>query len=77
MAPEEADKGRLWEAETEALDNGKAYLIDPKSNSEHATYAQKKHTHITLLPKLRSCKNTTIIGNNYGQRAYSPFNDRD
>lgn len=40
VAPEEPDKGRLWEAETEALDNGKAYLIDPERNSEHATWAR-------------------------------------
>lgn len=39
VAPVESDKGRLWEAETEALDNGKAYLIDgPTRNTEHATY---------------------------------------
>lgn len=53
VALEEADKGRLWEAETEALDNGKAYLIDgPTSNSEHATYTQNTHTHTntTRLP---------------------------
>ncbi len=54
VAPVESDKGRLWEAETEALDNGKAYLIDgPTRNTEHAMYTHKHtytHTHITRLP---------------------------
>lgn len=54
MAPVEADKGRLWEAETEALDNGKAYLIDgPTRNSEYATHTcthTHTDTHKTCLP---------------------------
>lgn len=41
VAPVESDKGKLWEAETEALDNGKAYLIDgPTRNTEHAMHTQ-------------------------------------
>lgn len=62
MAPVGADKGGLWEAETEALDNGKAYLIDgPTRNSEYAT-----HTHAqTPFTKWRPCRNSTVIGNNY------------
>lgn len=67
VAPEEPDKGRLWEAETEALDNGKAYLIDPERNSEHATWARlkkKKRTHSRhdpLLPKVTSCNNVQLL----------------
>lgn len=68
VAPVESDKGRLWEAETEALDNGKAYLIDgPTRNTEYATYTHT-HTH-NPFTKLRPCGNTTVIGNNYDPRA--------
>lgn len=43
VAPVESDKGRLWEAQTEALDNGKAYLIDgPTRNTEHIAYTQTR-----------------------------------
>lgn len=76
VAPVESDKERLWEAETEALDNGKAYLIDgPTRNTEHATYIHThtpthKGTHtLNLFTKLRPCGNSTVIGNNYDQRA--------
>lgn len=78
VAPTEPDNGRLWEAETEALDNGKAYLIDrPTSNSEHATHRHscaqtRKHTHAyNLFTKLRPCGNITVIGNNYDSRAFT------
>lgn len=65
MAPVEADKDRLWEAETEALDNGKAYLIDgPTSNGEYAT-----HTHTKLFTKLRTCRNSIVISDNYDPKA--------
>lgn len=71
VAPVESDKGKLWEAETEALDNGKAYLIDgPTRNTEHAIHTHTKHTHISNpFTKPRPCGNCTVIGNNNDQRA--------
>lgn len=79
VAPEEPDKGKLWEAETEALDNGKAYLIDPQRNSEHATWARyikKEGTHSgrnPLLLKVTSCDDAAAIGNNRIGQQVHPF----
>lgn len=78
VAPVESDKGRLWEAETEALDNGKAYLIDgPTRNTEHATYTHKHtHSHITRLPN-SGLVETLLLLVIIMTRGHPPFNDKD
>lgn len=76
MAPVEADKGRLWEAETEALDNGKAYLIDgPTRNSEYATHTHARtHKPCLLNEGLVEIVLLLVIIMTHGQ---PPFNDKD
>lgn len=72
VAPVESDKGRLWEAETEALDNGKAYLIDGPTRTLSMQHTHKKHTYMHThnpFTKVRPCGNSTVIGNNYDPRA--------